>query len=138
MEGLADESRSGIPRGISDEKVEEAVTRTPEGMPTAAAQWSTRSPAQNVGHRQSAAVRIWRSSGLHRGRVSEASAPCRGSLRGLKIAGADSSENGARLQVSVSRRVKSPVPGNMGPPNARGHRPHVVRGFHRYSWAKGP
>jgi len=64
MSGLADDSRPGTPRSITDEKVEEAVTRTLEGMPTAATQWSTRSLAQNVGLSQSAVVRIWRSFGL--------------------------------------------------------------------------
>jgi transposase len=64
MRGLADDSRPGTPRSITDKKVEEAVTRTLEGMPTAATQWSTRSLAQNVGLSQSAVVRIWRSFGL--------------------------------------------------------------------------
>jgi transposase len=64
MRGLADDSRPGTPRSITDEKVEEAVTRTLEGMPTAATQWSTRALAQNVGLSQSAVVRIWRSFGL--------------------------------------------------------------------------
>jgi transposase len=69
MRGLADDSRPGTPRSITDEKVEEAVTRTLEGMPTAATQWSTRSLAQNVGLSQSAVVRIWRSFGLQRHRT---------------------------------------------------------------------
>jgi transposase len=43
MKGLADDSRSGTPRRITDSQVEEAVTRTLESMPAAATQWSTRS-----------------------------------------------------------------------------------------------
>ena len=64
MKGLADDSRPGTPRRITDSKVEEAVTRTLESMPTAATQWSTRSLAKDVGLSQSAVVRIWRSFGL--------------------------------------------------------------------------
>jgi transposase len=64
MKGLADDSRPGTPRRITDAKVEEAVTRTLEGMPAAATQWSTRSLAKDVGLSQSAVVRIWRSFGL--------------------------------------------------------------------------
>jgi transposase len=64
MEGLGDDSRPGTPRSITDEKVEEAVTRTLEGIPAGATQWSTRSLAKDVGLSQSAVVRIWRSFGL--------------------------------------------------------------------------
>jgi transposase len=64
MKGLADDSRSGTPRRITDAKVEEAVTRTLESMPEAATQWSTRSLAKDVGLSQGAVVRIWRSFGL--------------------------------------------------------------------------
>jgi transposase len=64
MKGLADDSRPGTPRRITDAKVEEAVTRTLESMPAAATQWSTRSLAKDVGLSQSAVVRIWRSFGL--------------------------------------------------------------------------
>ena len=65
MKGLADDSRPGTPRRITDAKVEEAVTRTLESMPAAATQWSTRSLAKDVElGRKSAVVRIWRSFGL--------------------------------------------------------------------------
>ena len=64
MKGLADDSRPGTPRRITDAKVEEAITRTLESMPAAATQWSTRSLAKDVGLSQSAVVRIWRSFGL--------------------------------------------------------------------------
>ena len=64
LKGLADDSRSGTPRRITDAQVEEAVTRTLESMPAAATQWSTRSLARDVGLSQSAVVRIWRSFGL--------------------------------------------------------------------------
>ena len=59
MKGLADDSRPGTPRRITDAKVEEAVTRTLESIPATATQWSTRSLAKDVGLSQSAVVRIW-------------------------------------------------------------------------------
>jgi len=59
-----DESRPGAPRRITDAKVEEAVTRTLETLPTAATHWSTRSLASQVGLSQSAVVRIWNAFGL--------------------------------------------------------------------------
>jgi len=64
MKGLADDSRPGTPRKITDEKVEEAVTQTLEGLPAGATHWSTRSLAAKVGLSQSAVVRIWHSFGL--------------------------------------------------------------------------
>ncbi len=64
MKGLADDSRPGTPRKITDAMVEEAVTQTLESLPPAATQWSTRSLAQKVGLSQSAVVRIWHSFGL--------------------------------------------------------------------------
>jgi transposase len=64
MEGLSDDPRPGTPRKITDAKVEEAVTQTLEGLPTAATHWSTRSLAEKVGLSQSAVVRIWHSFGL--------------------------------------------------------------------------
>ena len=64
MKGLADDSRPGTPRKITDAMVEEAVTQTLESLPPAATHWSTRSLAQKVGLSQSAVVRIWHSFGL--------------------------------------------------------------------------
>jgi transposase len=64
MMGLADDSRPGTPRKITDAMVEEAVTQTLESLPPAATHWSTRSLAQKVGLSQSAVVRIWHSFGL--------------------------------------------------------------------------
>lgn len=64
LEGLADESRPGAPREISDAQVEEAVTRTLEGAPPGATHWSTRSLAKQVGLSQRAVVRIWHAFGL--------------------------------------------------------------------------
>ncbi len=64
VEGLYDLPRSGPPRRISDEKVEEVVVKTLEETPTDATHWSTRSMARRVGLSQSSIHRIWRAFGL--------------------------------------------------------------------------
>lgn len=64
LHGLADEPRPGPPRTITDEQVEEAVTRTLEAKPVNATHWSTRSLAHDLGLSQSAVVRIWHTFGL--------------------------------------------------------------------------
>lgn len=64
LEGLTDEPRPGAPRSITDEKIEEVVTKTLEEKPKAATHWSTRDMAEQVGLSQSAIVRIWHAFGL--------------------------------------------------------------------------
>ena len=65
LEGLSDEPRPGRPRLISDEQVEQVVTRTLEEAPsTGDTHWSTRSMAAAAGMSQSAVSRIWRAFGL--------------------------------------------------------------------------
>jgi transposase len=64
LEGLLDEPRPGAPRSISDERVEEVVTKTLEAMPENSTHWSSRLMAQKVGLSQTAIVRIWRAFGL--------------------------------------------------------------------------
>jgi transposase len=64
LEGLADEPRPGAPRGITDARVEEVITRTLESKPDNATHWSTRGMAEAAGLSQSAVVRIWRAFGL--------------------------------------------------------------------------
>lgn len=67
--GLLDEPRPGAPRSITDEQVEQVVTRTLESMPANATHWSTRLMAQKAGLSQTAIVRIWRAFGLQPHRV---------------------------------------------------------------------
>jgi hypothetical protein len=49
LDGLADEPRPGVPRAITDARVEEVVTRTLEETPEGATHWSKRELAKQVG-----------------------------------------------------------------------------------------
>jgi putative transposase len=64
LAGLSDAYRSGRPRGISDEKVEEVITTTLECTPENATHWSTRSMAQRCGISRDSVQRIWSAFGL--------------------------------------------------------------------------
>lgn len=65
LRGLSDEHREGRPRTVSDERVEEVVTMTLEGLPTdGATHWSTRSMSRATGLSPTTIGRIWRAFGL--------------------------------------------------------------------------
>ena len=64
LDGLLDLPRSGAPRSISDQKVDEIIKRTLETRPKDAAHWSTRSLAKEVGVSKMAVQRIWKAAGL--------------------------------------------------------------------------
>ncbi len=64
LDGLSDDPRPGVPRSISDEKVEEVVVKTLEQMPKDATHWSTRSLARQVGISPASVGRIWGAFGL--------------------------------------------------------------------------
>lgn len=69
MEGLFDAPRSGAPRQIGDDRVEEIVKRTLETTPRRSTHWSTREMAKRVGVSQSTVSRIWRAFNLQPHRV---------------------------------------------------------------------
>jgi transposase len=65
LEGLTDEPRPGRPRTITDEQVEQVITKTlEEPPPRQDTHWSTRSMARATGMSQTAVSRIWRAFGL--------------------------------------------------------------------------
>jgi transposase len=65
LEGLSDEPRPGRPRTITDEQVEQVITKTlEEPPPRQDTHWSTRSMARATGMSQTAISRIWRAFGL--------------------------------------------------------------------------
>lgn len=69
LPGLLDEERCGAPRTISDQKVEEVITKTLESLPGDATHWSTRSMAAAVGLSDHSIARIWHAFGLQPHRV---------------------------------------------------------------------
>jgi transposase len=64
LDGLVDAPRSGPPRTISDQKVEEILTKTLEGTPKERTHWSRRTMAKEVGVGQDTVGRIWRTFGV--------------------------------------------------------------------------
>jgi transposase len=64
LEGLSDQPRPGVPRSISDEKVEEVVVKSLAALPADATHWSTRSLARQVGSSPASVGRIWGAFGL--------------------------------------------------------------------------
>lgn len=79
LEGLVDLPRSGSPRTISDEKVEEVVTKTLESKPRGKTHWSSRTMAGEAGVSDFTVRRIWHAFGLkpHQSRTFKISTdPC--------------------------------------------------------------
>jgi transposase len=64
LDGLLDEPRPGTPRKLSDEQVEQVLSRTLESQPEAATHWSTRDMGKACGLSQSTVSRIWRAFSL--------------------------------------------------------------------------
>lgn len=64
LDGLYDESRPGIERKITDDKIEQIVVKTLETTPKGATHWSTREMARHSGLSPSSIGRIWRAFGL--------------------------------------------------------------------------
>ena len=64
LDGLCDEPRSGAPRSIDDDRIEEVVRTTLEETPPNATHWSTRSLAKRLGLSPDAVRRVWKAFGL--------------------------------------------------------------------------
>jgi transposase len=70
LDGLVDEPRSGRPRQVGDDRVEEVIVTTLEtAPPDGGTHWSTRQMAAKTGLSQSTVSRIWRAFGLQPHRV---------------------------------------------------------------------
>jgi len=69
LPALLDEPRPGAPRSITDDQIENVITRTLESMPSHSTHWSTRLMAHKTGLSQTAIVRIWHAFGLQPHRV---------------------------------------------------------------------
>lgn len=64
LDGLNDELRSGRPRSIPDEVVQEVIDRVRQEKPADASHWSTRSMSEVVGISPASVQRIWGAFGL--------------------------------------------------------------------------
>ncbi len=60
LAGLVDEPRSGRPRSVTNEMVQDVVIKTLESTPPDATHWSTRSMAKATGLSQTKISQIWR------------------------------------------------------------------------------
>lgn len=64
LDGLNDEPRSGRPRSISDEQVQEVIDQVTQTKPEDASHWSSRSMSKAIGISPASVQRIWRAFGL--------------------------------------------------------------------------
>src|SRR5215204_1265554 len=64
LPGLTDEPRPGAPRKATEDRIVDIITRTFEGRPADATQWTTRSMADVAGLSKATIARIWQAIGL--------------------------------------------------------------------------
>jgi transposase len=69
LDGLYDEPRPGARRTITDEQIEQLITRTLETTPRGATHWSTRDMAKAMGMSRMAVSRAWHAFGLQPHRI---------------------------------------------------------------------
>ena len=69
LDGLTDEPRPGAPRKATDDRIVDVITRTLEGPPAHATQWTTRSLADVAGFSKATIARIWQTFGLQSHRL---------------------------------------------------------------------
>jgi len=62
--GLSERPRSGAPRRVSDDQIQQLITTTLETKPEQATHWSTRQMAQRCGLSRQTVSRVWRAFGL--------------------------------------------------------------------------
>lgn len=62
--GLSELPRSGAPRQVSDDQIQQLITLTLETKPKQATHWSTRQMAQRCGVSRQMVSRVWRAFGL--------------------------------------------------------------------------
>ncbi len=62
--GLNDEQRSGRPRTITDEQVQQVVNQVLQSKPEGASHWSTRRMSQETGLSPASVMRIWHAFGI--------------------------------------------------------------------------
>ena len=69
LPGLTDEPRPGAPRKATDDRIVDVITRTLEGPPAHATQWTTRSLADVAGLSKATIARLWQTFGLQSHRL---------------------------------------------------------------------
>ena len=69
LPGLTDEPRPGAPRKATDDQIVDVITRTLEGPPAHATQWTTRGLADVAGLSKTTIGRIWQTFGLQSHRL---------------------------------------------------------------------
>jgi transposase len=69
LPGLTDEPRPGAPRKATDDQIVDVITRTLEGPPAQATQWTTRGLADVAGLSKTTIGRIWQTFGLQSHRL---------------------------------------------------------------------
>ncbi|RMO12965.1 ISPsy1 transposase [Pseudomonas cichorii] len=62
--GLNDEPRSGRPRTISNEQVQQVVNQVLQGKPDDSSHWSTRHMSRETGLSPASIMRIWHAFGI--------------------------------------------------------------------------
>ena len=62
--GLDDEPRSGRPRTISDEQVQQVVNQVLQGKPDDSSHWSTRRMSRETGLSPASVMHIWHAFGI--------------------------------------------------------------------------
>jgi len=70
LDGLSDAPRSGVPRSITDDRIEALIAATLEGPAPGGKPWTIRSMAKKSGIGASSVSRIWRAHGLDPHRIN--------------------------------------------------------------------